>query len=1058
MTPSSKRLRLVWLLALACALSPAAAASPWGQGGDVLSRESDEGALTEEERRQALAVLTAAARSSLDAGEPSAAARFLNRAGRLQLRLNRPAESLAAYREALSALGRSPDVPTRVNSLNGMAAAHAHQSERAAAESLLRQALALSEEGGYVVGKAEALLILSDCQNSDDHRLALKTAQESLALWQSAGHKWGVGRTYSAIGQYQMEMNDLEGAAQSHQAALEIWRQLDLRDELAEALINLGFVEYRRGAWQNSISFHTQAQALLDGKSDPYRMGQVTGGMGETFVESGMTETGLAKFRESLEYFRQARSPYAVAALSIEIGRTLYLTGDYPGAFAALRQARTDAEAIGQNGFIALCYEYLGSTYAATGDSEAALEHYRTALRVYERVGMPMQAARTAALMGRVYEQEGKLGRARELKFGKAIGLYKKSVETFRRLSVPVNEAATLYALGGLELEMGDLEAADEHLRQSIEATENVRRGSAGTDLTAAFSATVHERYEKYVECLMRRHRADTARGFDARAFEAVELARGRSLADWLRAIGTNLIPGLDPRLAEQEHLLRQSLRVNDEKRVALLGDKDKRKEVEALGVELARLETEYGRVEEAIRARHPAYAQVVGAPGWDLGRIQRQILDDETLLLEYVLGVERSYVWAVTRGGLKSYELPPRELIGSAAARAYKLLATDPGAGDGEGATEAVRELSRMVLSPVAEELRGRRRVIVVADGALNYVPFQIMSASSDGGGDPLVAAYEVVNAPSASVLGQLREEAARRRPHARTLAAFGDPVFLSNYAMRKGAGPGPEVAALRRMEEEGIASRLRDVPIEGDSLNPATARPLFFAALELANLRAAAAGADTLVASGFDATPERLQATDLSDFAILHFATHGSLDPLHPEKSGLLLSTVDTEGRERPGFVGLRDIYSLRAPVGLVVLSACRTALGKEVPGEGMIGLTRGFMYAGASSVVSSLWKVNDEATSELMKRFYENMLRRGMTPAEALGAAQNSIRQGTRWRSPYYWAAFTLQGEYRQVVRPAPAASPYTKAAVSAGALSLLACAAWWLKRRRARVALD
>jgi CHAT domain-containing protein len=1056
MTLPSKRLRLSWLLAAVCALSSATAVGwAWGQDGDVLSRESDEHALTEEERRDALATLTEAARRSLDAGETVRAARFLNRAGRLQLRLNLPQESLATYREALSALGQTPDLPTRVNVLNGMGAVHVHQSECGEAESLLGQALALSEEGGYVAGKAEALLILSDCQNSDNHALALRTARESLALWQAAGHKWGAGRTLSAIGQYQMEMNDLEDSAQSHKAALEIWRELGLQDEQAEAFINLGFIEYRRGAWQNSLSFHMQAQELLDGKSDPFRRGQATGGMGEAFVESGMPETGLAKFRESLAHFRQARSPYAVAALNMEVGRTLYLMDDYPGAFAALRQALTDAEAIKKFPIVALCHEYLGRTYAATGDRDAALEHFRIGLGLYERIGKPMEAARTIALMGRVYQQEGKFERARNL--------YVSALATFRRLSDRVNEAATLYALGSLALEQGDLEAAEGHLRQSIEVTENVRRVSASTDLTAAFSATVHERYEAYVECLMRRHAAAPALGFNARAFEAIEMARGRSLAELLRATGSSLVPGLDPQLAEQEVKLRQALRAKEDGRVALLGGEYKREELESLDAELARLEADYARVEETISARHPAYRQLARPAGWDLRSIREQVVaDDQTLLLEYLLGAERSYVWVVTRDGLKSYELPPRALIEPAVERVYKLLSERPERGREEEIAEDVRELSRMALSPVAEELRGRRRVVVVADGALNYVPFQLLSASSDGGGDPLVAGYEVVNAPSASVLGQLREEAARRRPHAKTLAAFGDPVFLSNYAMRKGAGRGVEVAALRRMEEEGLVNHLRDVEVEGDLMNPASALPLFWAGLELANLRSAAGGADTFVASGFDATPERLQATDLSEFAILHFATHGRLDPLHPENSGLLLSTVDTEGREHAGFVSLRDVYSLRAPVGLVVLSACRTALGKEVRGEGMIGLTRGFMYAGASSVMSSLWKVDDEATSELMRRFYENVLRRGMTPAEALGAAQNSIRQEPRWRSPYYWAAFTLQGEYRQVVRPAaaPGASLYTKAAVSAGAFSLLALAAfaaWQLRRRRSGAAL-
>jgi hypothetical protein len=143
------------------------------------------------------------------------------------------------------------------------------------------------------------------------------------------------------------------------------------------------------------------------------------------------------------------------------------------------------------------------------------------------------------------------------------------------------------------------------------------------------------------------------------------------------------------------------------------------------------------------------------------------------------------------------------------------------------------------------------------------------------------------------------------------------------------------------------------------------------------------------------------------------------------------------------------------MRAPVDLVVLSACQTALGKDVRGEGLLSLTRGFMYAGASSVVASLWKVDDEATAELMKQFYANMLQKGMPPSAALSAAQNSIRQRPEWRSPYYWAAFTLQGEYRQVIKPAPPAriaGPYFLAGACVFLLTLLGGGAWWWYRRR------
>lgn len=207
--------------------------------------------------------------------------------------------------------------------------------------------------------------------------------------------------------------------------------------------------------------------------------------------------------------------------------------------------------------------------------------------------------------------------------------------------------------------------------------------------------------------------------------------------------------------------------------------------------------------------------------------------------------------------------------------------------------------------------------------------------------------------------------------------------------------------------------------------------------------------------MATGYDATRERLQNTDLTKFTILHFATHGFLDPQSPEKSGLILSTVNREGQAQDGYLGLQDIYNLRAPVDLVVLSACSTALGKESRGEGLIGLTRGFMYAGASSVVASLWEVNDEATAELMKRFYANMLQQGMTPAAALRAAQNSIRQEPGWRSPYYWAAFTLQGEYRRSIKPVPAAGAtilYWKIMLGVALLLLLACVFWRYRHRR------
>jgi CHAT domain-containing protein len=1041
--PAMIKTRLILLLVMACVLSAASAAR--AQGDDVLTREDDESATTAEERERALAALSAAAGQSRNAGDALAAARFLNRAGRLQLRLNLPQDALATYRDALAILKPTPDTSTAIDSLNGLGEVYRSLSRFAEAKTFLRRAIALSEQSGYVAGKAEGLLILSNCQVNTDPALALRSAQQALNLWESVNAKPGIARAYAAIGDYQLTLDNLAEATQASEAALGLWRELGVAGGQADALINLGFIEYRRGAWQNVFTRLTQAQDLLDENVEPYKMGQIAAGLAEAFIESGLPKTGLDKFREALEYYRRAQNPSGEVAMAWGIGRTYYVLGNYGQALADLQRARADGEALKKTKVVALCDDFIGRTYGATGDYDDALRHFGVALELYTQLGSTMEAARVLALTGQVYQQQGKVERAREY--------YRRALETFRALSDHVNESATLYALGTLEMGQNNLGAAEDYLSRSVAATEDVRRVSTSRDLTAAFSASVHERYEAYVECLMRERAREPSRSLDAVAFETSELARARSLAEMLRATGASLAQGLDPALAEREKSLRQSLRAKEDAKVALLGGAYKQEELEALDAELARLGSEYEQVNADIRARYPAYGEVTRPVAWDLRRIQEQVVaDDQTVLLEYSLGVERSYVWAVTRDGFASYELPPRAQVNGAAERVYKLLSAEPGAETDAELNRATEELSRMVLAPVAAELN-RRRVVVVADGSLNYIPFQVLPAPQSG--EPLVAGCEIVGAPSATILGELRRETASRRPAPQLVAAFGDPVFASNYAQRREPGGG----AMLGLQSPGVARGRRDIDVPGDDVDPTLAEPLFYAARELEHLRDVAA--DASVAASFDATRERLLGTDLTRYAILHFATHGFLDPRRPEHSSLLLSTVDRDGRPLNGLVSLQDIYGLRAPVDLVVLSACRTALGQDVRGEGLIGLTRGFMYAGASSVVASLWKVDDEATSELMRLFYTNMLRRGMTPAAALRDAQNSIRQQPQWRSPYYWAAFTLQGEYRQPIRRSPAVAPpvYTKLIVAAVVLALLlplAGAAFWYLRRRSRLA--
>ncbi len=1019
--------------------------APQAQNEDVLTREGDENAITTEERQRTLETLLTAARQLRDTGELLQAARLLNRAGRLRLQLNSAQDAIVTYQDALTILKRTPDPTINVDSLNGLGAAYNHKSQCDKAQQCLQQAITLSEQNGYIVGKAEALLTLSDCQNYSNHALALRTAQEALELWQSINRKRGIAKSYTVIGGYQMTQNMLTEATQSLEAALIIWRELNVTDEQAEALINLGYIEYRKGAWQNVFMFLTQAQDLFDEKAEPHKMGEINAGLAEAFIESGLPEIGLTKYFQALEDYRQTQIPQPVIAMIFGIGRTHYVLGNYQQAIANLQHALTEAEFIKERKVAALCNEFLGRTFGAMNNPTVALRYFEVSLNLFRQTACPMEAARVQALMGQIYQQQGKVAQARTS--------YKRALKTFHALADQVNQSATLYALGSLELQQPNLNVAEDYLRQSIEVTENMRRVSTSRDLTAAFSITVHERYEKYIECLMHKHNSQPAQGFAVQAFETCELARGRSLAELLRATGTNLVSDLDPQLAAQEKSLRQLLRVKEDYKVALLGRAYQKEELDALDAELAKLQEEYKQVNETIRSRYPAYEQITKPASWDLRKIQEQVIaDDQTLLLEYSLGTDKSYVWAVTRDSIKSYALPSRVLINDAAQNVYKLLASPPDSNRANDLKLALEELSRMVLSPVAAELN-KQRIIIVADGALHYIPFQVLPAPS-ADKEPLVANHEIINTPSASILGELRKEATQRQP-AKVVAAFGDPVFASNYSQPNDTTGGEQTAAMQTMENAPWQNVLRDIELNGDSFDPSVIKPLFYAKRELANLREAA-NDESFIASGFSATREQLLKTDLTQYAILHFATHGLLDPKRPEHSGLVLSTVDRNGKVQNGFVGLQDIYGLRAPVDLVVLSACQTALGKDVRGEGLLGLTRGFMYAGASSVMASLWKVDDEATAELMRQTYTNMLQKGLTPAAALRAAQNSLRQKPEWQAPYYWAGFTLQGKYRQVIKPLAAIKPASsyRILLLIGAILFLTGGALWVRHRRRR----
>jgi CHAT domain-containing protein len=636
----------------------------------------------------------------------------------------------------------------------------------------------------------------------------------------------------------------------------------------------------------------------------------------------------------------------------------------------------------------------------------------------------------------------------------------------------------SLYQIARAENRRGDLIRAQTFVEEGIKIAESIRAELGSTEFRSAYLASeaVQGSYRLYTDVLMRRHQTEPTKGFDALAVEVGERQRARSLLDLLTVANIDVREGVDPTLIERERAVAKQLNDKARKQTST------QEQAAALKQEISQLENDYERAQVAIRKASPHYAALTQPQPLKLSEIQAQ-LDANTLLLEYALGEDRSYLWAISKDSLKSYELPKEAEIRQSALSVQEMLTARSTARRGESALErqqrisqaeaqlpaAAQALSQTVLAPVAAEL-GNKRLVIVADGALQYIPFAMLpepkpetgrqgEGASGRQGEvavaasphrpvaaspsrpvapspsrpvavsprlplaltPLIVNHEIVSLPSASALAIQRTELAGRKPAPRTLAVIADPVFdRKDVRFNTAATEASDKEKFLAIGFEGQRTIEHLAEKTNDKAGTITQRLVIprlpFTRQEATRLLALTPKSSSFQAMDFQANRATVLKGDLAKYRYVHFATHGLLDAERPGLSSLVLSMVDAQGNPQDGFLRGNDIYNLKLPAELVVLSACQTGLGKEIKGEGLVGLTRGFMYAGAARVVVSLWSVNDKATAELMTRFYEKMLKSGARPAAALRAAQVEMWRQKQWQSPYYWAAFTLQGEWR------------------------------------------
>lgn len=879
---------------------------------------------------------------------------------------------------------------------------------------------------------------LNNQATRDSLKAAIKKYEEALALYRAAEDENEVitvlinmGGAYRISGELQRALEYADQASQMAQA-------LGDKDGQAQSLI-LALAVYRNlGEYEKALQASEDALRLYRAMGERAKEASLLKIIGETYSFLGEQEKARDFYEQAMRLYQalgdrtgEASTLHSIAYsynnpdnMQDEARRAL----DYLGKALAIWQLA------GNKQQEAIEMSFIGNEYARAGEREKALDMAAQALLLRRAVG-DYNEATVLTNVGHVYNKLGE--------YEKALGYYRAALVIWQALGDKRGEVITLKHLSSALRDQGQLNEAQTNIERAIALLEFMRDRAGSPELRASFVASLFDYYDFYIDLMMRLHAANPQAGYARAALAFAEKVKLRSLRELLTQARVDLRQGIDGALLDRERSLNERITARLDDLAKLLKGKYTAEQKTAAEREIDALEDERRQAQAEIRERSPHYAALTEPQPLGVREIQQQVLDGNTILLEYALGTEHSYLWAVTPEGVFSYRLPPKAEVEAQVRRVYQLLiarqpapvsrATPQGTGetapaDAQYQTQATI-LSRMLLEPVAAQL-GTKRLLIVADGALQYLPFTVLPAPQTPGAEkrtgPLILDHEIVSLPSASVLALLRREFSDRKPAPRTVAVLADPVFAPDDARVKQSldssrSPGhaqnqraqTAAAAAPSAPSSTLTRALESVRGTGQR---GGLRRLLFSRDEAEAIISMTARQSGLEALDFRANRRLAMSDELGQYRIIHFSTHGLLDSQRPELSGLVLSLVDEAGQPEEGFLRLHEIYNLRLNADLVVLSACQTGLGKEVRGEGLVGLTRGFMYAGSPRVVASLWEVDDAATAELMKRFYRGVLQEKLPPAAALRAAQIELLKKKHWQSPYYWGAFVLHGEWR------------------------------------------
>lgn len=848
--------------------------------------------------------------------------------------------------------------------------AHLLQNETAAdslrrSEQTYREAARLWHEIGEFREEASTLdTLATSLRDHGDLRGAIVQHGRALELARRVGDKQIEAGSLQKIGHLQAVVGDPRGGLGPLDSAISLSRALGNRQREADSLTSKGWALFLLGRYQEALDCQGPALALGQSLRDRGVQAWAWNGLGNSYAALGESYQALRAFDSSCDLFRRTQRSVGLSFCLQSAGFLSWQVGASRKALSLFQESLPLAIAAGNRGGEALTRNNIGLARLTLGELEPARAELQRALELWRSSGLSQGEALSLHNLGKVHELMGD-GRL-------ALEMYGKALAGFRGSGDRGGEARLLATMAHCEAESGSLDEAAVHISESLAIFDALSRGVATPTRRGSFLALRQNAYAIAVDILIRLDAGRPGRGFAEKAFQASERARARTLLESLTEARLDLTRELPEDLRRRETELSDRL---GRLQKGLAGAANRKGAEETI----AAAEEEWEQLIGEIRRRTPRYASLVYPEPISVPEA-RSLLDPQTAIVSFSMTPDRVYAFCLTTGGVSVARLPvsPSEL--EEQVENYVGLISRDERGQWTG---LARRLSEAVVEPWRAGMPARvRRLRIVPDGVLHSLLFESLPGRN---GRVLLEDFVISYAPSVTVLAAIQKSRPSVAAGPARVLAFANPLLAN--AVVNGVG-----------EEERFD--LEALP---------------FAEAE-AKAIAAFGGEGSELLVGRAASERRVAQVGLERFGVLHFATHGLLSSKTPSRSALVLA-ADPGGREN-GLLTAREIYRLRLGSDLVVLSGCRTARGRILPGEGVQSLARAFLHAGARSLVASLWDVSDRRTATLMESFYRH-LSEGEPKADALRSAKLELLRREPNLAPHYWAPFVLIGDAAGIV---------------------------------------